>query len=140
MYDLLSSIATLPPPSQQDSPSEHQSRNILCLLSKLYSHLLYVYTNINLSLHQQLVHLSAAAHIILAFYAKEKGSAMPLQLYFDLMTMIKNVYFCVAKTQIDDPEGSFWIILLGSDLKSHFRKIRTIQGNDTNVDQLQLAN
>jgi hypothetical protein len=37
--------------------------------------------------------------------------------------------------------GSFWIILLGSDpLESHFGKIRTIQGNDTNVDQLQLAN
>ena len=66
---------------------------------------------------------------------------MPSQLYFDLMTMIKNVYFCVAKTQIDDPEGSFWIILLGSNpLEAHFGKICTIQGNDSNVDQLQLAN
>ena len=73
MYDLLSSIATLLPPSQQDLPSKQQSRNILCLLGKLYSHLLDVYTNINLLLHQQLVHLSAAAHLILAFYAKKKG-------------------------------------------------------------------
>ena len=141
MYDLLSSIATLPPPSQDDSPSEQQSRNILYLLSKLYSHLLEVYTNINLSLHQQLVHLSAAAHLILAFYAKEKGGSMPSQLYFNLMTMIKNAYFCVAKTQIDEPDGSFWIILLGSDpLETHFGKVSTIQGNDSNVDQLQLAN
>ena len=141
MYDLLSSIATLPPPSQDDSPTEQQSRNILCLLGKLYSHLLEVYTNINLSLHQQLVHLSAAAHLILTFYVKEKGCSMPSQLYFDLMTMIKNAYFCVAKTQIDNPDGSFWIILLGSDpLEVHFGKIRTIQGNDSNVDQLYLAN
>jgi hypothetical protein len=85
--------------------------------------------------------LSLAAHLILAFYAKEKGGSMPSQLYFDLMTMVKNVYFCVAKTQIDDPDGSFWIILLGSDpLEALFGKVRTIQGNDSNVDQLQLAN
>jgi hypothetical protein len=91
MYNL--SIATLPPPSQQDSPGEQQSRIILCLLGKLYSHLLDVYTNINLSLHQQLVHLSAATHLILAIYVKEKGGAMPSQLYFDLMTMIKKCVF-----------------------------------------------
>jgi hypothetical protein len=107
MYDLLSSIATLPPALDTDSPSEQQSRKILRLLGNLYSHLLEVYTNINLSLNQQLVHLSAAAHLILAFYTKEKGGSMPSQLFFDLMTMIKNVYFCVAKTQIDDPDGSF---------------------------------
>ena len=72
---------------------------------------------------------------------KKKGGAMPLQLHFDLMTMIKNAYFCVAKAQIDDPEGLFWIILLGSyPLESHFTKIFTIQGNNTNVNQLQLAN
>ena len=141
MYDLLSSIAILPPALDTDSPSEQQSRKILRLLGNLYSHLLEVYTNINLSLHQQLVHLSAAAHLILAFYTKEKGGSMPSQLFFDLMTMIKNVYFCVAKTQIDDPDGSFWIILLGSDpLEALFGKVRTIQGNDSNVDQLQLAN
>ena len=93
MYDLLSSIATLPPALDTDSPSKQQSRKILRPLSNLYSHLLEVYTNINLSLHQQLVHLSAAAHLILAFHAKEKGGSMPLQLFFDLMTMIKNVYF-----------------------------------------------
>src|SRR6202022_4615702 len=49
--------------------------------------------------------------------------------------------FCVSKTQIDDLEGSFWIILLGSDpLEALFGKVRTIQGNNSNVDQLQLAN
>ena len=141
MYDLLSSIATLLPPLDTDSPSKQQSRNILCLLGKLYAHLLEVYTNISMSLHQQLVHPPSAAHLILAFYAKEMGGPMPSQLYFDLMTMVKNAYFCVAKTQIDSPDGSFWIILLGSDpLEALFGKVRTIQGNNSNVDQLQLAN
>lgn len=57
------------------------------------------------------------------------------------MTMIKNMYFCVAKTQIDDPEGEFWIILLGSDpLETLFGTIHTINGIDSNVNQLQFAN
>ena len=141
MYDLLSSIATLPPALPSDSLSEQQSRKILRLLGGMYSHLLEAYTNVMLSLHQQLVHLSAAAHLILAFYTKEKGGSMPSQLFFDLMTIVKNVYFCIAKTQIDNPEGSFWVILLGSDpLEALFGKVPTIQGNDSNIDQLQLAN
>jgi len=97
MYDLLSSIATLPPALPSDSPSKQQSWKILHLLSGLYSHLLEAYTNVMLSLHQQLIHLSAAAHLILSFYAKEMGGSMPSQLFFDLITMVKNVYFCVAK-------------------------------------------
>ncbi|KAJ7844221.1 hypothetical protein B0H14DRAFT_2310498, partial [Mycena olivaceomarginata] len=39
----------------------------------------------------------------------------------------KNVFFCVAKTQIDDPDGRFWLILLGTDpVKLSFAKVRTI--------------
>jgi hypothetical protein len=118
----------------------HLASNNHVISSAYLTTILEVYTNIHISLHQQLVHLSSAAHLILAFYAKEKGGSMPSQLYFDLMTMVKNAYFCVAKTQIDNPEGSFWIILLGSDpLEALFGKVWTIQGNDSNVDQLQLA-
>ena len=66
---------------------------------------------------------------------------MPSQTYFDMMTTIKNVYFCVAKTQLDDPDGSFWVILIGTDaLESLFGKVCTMVGADTNADQLQLAN
>jgi hypothetical protein len=141
MYDLLTSIACLHDANATNSPAEQQTWGLLVLLGKLYAHLLEAYTNVDLTLHQQLTHLSAAAHLIIAFYAKEKGGSMPSQLYFDLMTMIKNAYFCVAKTQVDDPEGSFWIILLGSDpLEALFGKVRTISGCDSNIDQLQLAN
>jgi hypothetical protein len=57
------------------------------------------YTNVMLSLHDQLQHLSAAAHHILVIYSYDKGGSMPSQTYFDMMTTIKNV--CVAKTQLD---------------------------------------
>jgi hypothetical protein len=96
---------------------------------------------INLSLNEQLVHLSAAAHLVLAIYHSDKGEFIPVQTCFDLMSMIKNVYFCVAKTQLDNPAGEFFIILLGTDgLEKVFGKVRTMIGNDTNADQLQLTN
>ncbi|KAF8179394.1 hypothetical protein K438DRAFT_1436130, partial [Mycena galopus ATCC 62051] len=65
---------------------------------------------------------------------------MPTQLYIDLMLMIKNVFFCVAKTQADCPEGKFWLILLGTDrLEVLFGILWTMVGSDSNVDLLQLA-
>ncbi|KAH6911154.1 hypothetical protein BKA70DRAFT_1460353 [Coprinopsis sp. MPI-PUGE-AT-0042] len=53
--------------------------------------------------------------------------------------MIKNAFFCVAKTKVDDPNGKFWLILLGTDrLEELFGMLRTMVGNDANVDLLQL--
>jgi hypothetical protein len=69
-----------------------------------------------------------------------KGKFIPVQLYFDVMSMVKNVYFCIGKTQIDNPKGRFWIILLGTDvLEKVFGQVRTMVGTDTNYDQLQLT-
>lgn len=54
--------------------------------------------------------------------------------------MIKNVFFCVAKAQVDDPEGRFWLVLLGTDrLEELFGIVRTMVGNNVNVDVLQLG-
>ena len=57
------------------------------------------------------------------------------------MSMIKNAYFCIAKAQVDNPNGKFFLILLGTDgLEKIFGKVRSMVGNDTNADVLQLAN
>jgi hypothetical protein len=65
---------------------------------------------------------------------------MPTQLYVDMMMMIKNIYFCVAKTKVDDPQGNFWIIQLGTDrLEVLFGILCTMVGNDANLDLLQLG-
>ena len=110
-------------------------------LCHVYANLLKAYLDISLSLNDQLAHLSTAAHLILAMYNKDKGNFIPVQTCFDVMSMIKNVYFSVAKTQIDNPAGSFWIILLGTDgLEKVFGKVRTMVGSDTHADQLQLTN
>jgi hypothetical protein len=68
-YDLLSSIAVLLPAQDNDPPTVHNTCNSLWLLGKVYAHLLEAYTNINLDLHDQLKHLSLAAHLIMAIYS-----------------------------------------------------------------------
>ncbi|KAF8155871.1 hypothetical protein B0H34DRAFT_798966 [Crassisporium funariophilum] len=85
-------------------------------------------------------HLSAAAHLALALYKLAGKDFIPTNLYINLNIMIKNVLFCVAKAKIDDPDGELWIILLRTDrLEELFGILRTMVGNDTNLDILQLV-
>jgi hypothetical protein len=141
MIQLLNGLANLPPTTNNDDPSVRTSRRIIRLLGHLYQNLLETYMHPSLSLSDQLTRLSTAAHIILALYSHEQGDFIPIQLYFDVMSMIKNVYFCVAKTQQDDPNRKFWIILLRTDgLEKIFGRVRTMVGSDHHADQLQLTN
>lgn len=141
MIQLLNSISHLPPPSDQLSPPSQASRRILNLLGSLYRYLLESYLDVTLSLDEQLTRLSAASHLALALYNQDKGRFIPVQLYFDLQCMVRTVYICVAKAQVDNPDGEFFIILLGTDgLEKVFGKVRTMVGSDCNADMLQLAN
>jgi hypothetical protein len=141
MIKLLYSISQLSSAAPTASPLTRSMRDMLRLLGCLYGNLLSAYMDVSLSLDAQLVKLSTAAHLILALYNLDKGNFIPVQSYFDVMCMIKNVYFCVAKAQRDNPTGRFYIILLGTDgLEKVFGKVRTMVGNDTNTDVLQLAN
>ncbi|KAG6905050.1 hypothetical protein DXG01_005403, partial [Tephrocybe rancida] len=141
MIKLLYAVVCLPPCGEGESPTTRSTRRVLRLLGRVYFNLLQPYLNTTQSLDEQLSQLSTAAHLILALYNKDKGEFIPVQLFFDVMSMIKNVYFSVAKTQIDNPDGSFWIILLGTDgLEKVFGMVRTMVGNDTHADVLQLTN
>lgn len=141
MIQLLNAITHLPASDPSLTPSAQASRRILRLLGRLYCYLLEAYLDITLSLDDQLIRLAAASRIALALYYHDRGRFMPVQLYFDLQCMIRTVYFCVAKAQVDDPDGQFFIILLGTDgLEKVFGKVRTMIGNDCNADLLQLSN
>ncbi|KAK7015632.1 hypothetical protein R3P38DRAFT_3570055 [Favolaschia claudopus] len=101
------------------------------------------YVNVDLDLSAQLTYLSAAAHLLMDLYAHDSARTdfMPAQTYVNIMMMIKNAYFCVAKTKVDIPEGKFWLILLGTDrLEIFYGLLRSAIGPDSNVDLLQLAN
>jgi hypothetical protein len=141
-YDLLREVWSLPDSGPDALPGFRQARKSFQTLGALFRHIINPYICIDLSLSEQLVHLSAAAHLLIALFAEAETGAMlmPTQLYVDIMIMIKNVYFCVAKAKADDPEGSFWIILLGTDrLETLYGILRTMVGNDANLDILQLG-
>lgn len=103
MVRLLKALASLPGLPNSASPTMKATQCILTLLGELYRHLLNAYLNVGALLSKQLTCLSAAAHLILAMYNENKGGFIPVQLCFNVMSMIKNAYFCVAKTQRDNP-------------------------------------
>lgn len=140
-FRLLNSISTLPPAPVHSTPIYESTRNTLRLLGRIYSHLLQCYTELTLSLREQLEHLSAVAHILLTLYMQDKGGIIPAILYLDVQIMIKNAYFCVAKILVDNPDsGVLWIICLGTDaLEKIFGLVRTMIGSDANANQLQLT-
>lgn len=141
-FRLLNSISSLPPAPDDATPIYRNVRQSLTLLGRVYSRLLRCYTDITLTLREQLEHLSAVAHMLLALYTQDKGGFIPAILYLDAQIMIKNVYFCVAKILVDQPvDGKLWVISLGTDaLEKVFGIVRTMIGSDANVDQLQLTN
>ena len=124
-------------------PIDFLSRGFSCLLwilGKLLFHLIFPYLCVNLSFSEQIEHLSAATHLTLALYKLAGKDFIPTNLYIDVMIIIKNVLFCVAKAKIDNPDGEFQAILLGTDrLKELFGILRTMVGNDASLDILQLV-
>ena len=139
-FDMLKAIWSLPRESSNKNPGFQQAREALWILGKFLFHLVYSFLCVELSLSEQLEHLSAAAHLSLTLYSQRGKDFIPSELFIDIMIMIKNVYFCVAKCKIDDPGGSFWIMLLGTDrLEELFGILRTMVGNDANLDFLQLV-
>ncbi|KAJ8518445.1 hypothetical protein ONZ45_g4480 [Pleurotus djamor] len=140
-YELLQTVWDIPPSSSTD-PVVVSTRCAINTIGRMFRHLTFPYICVDMSLSEQLTHLSSAAHLLFAMLLEDKAGAalMPYQLYTDIMIMIKNAYFCVAKTIVDQPDGKFWLILLGTDrLEVLFGILRTMVGNDANLDVLQLV-
>lgn len=145
-FDLLRDIWCLPPLSEtpsvgeQPNPGYQKGREALRILGRLLYYIVYAYLCVDLSLSEQLEHLSAAAHLAFALYKLGGKSFLPTMLYVDIIIMIKNIFFCVAKAKVENPDSTFFIILLGTDrLEIHFGILRTVVGNDCNLDLLQIA-
>lgn len=111
----------------------------LILLGQLLDSILLPFITPELSLSDQLIHLSTASHLILALYRLNGNAFMPGQLYYDTQACIKNIYFCVAKQKVLDSSEKFFIGLCGTDrLEGEFGQIRSTRGG-SNVDILQLT-
>jgi hypothetical protein len=141
-YSLLKEIWGLPPPAANDSPPFAQARRALNLYGEFAQSLVLPYICVDLNLDEQLIHLSTVAH--LAFHLFRHNSAgtsfIPVQSYTDIVLMVKNTFFCVAKSKVDNPTGKFYITSLGMDrLETFFGLVRTAVGTNANIDMLQLG-
>ncbi|KAF7338947.1 hypothetical protein MVEN_01970900 [Mycena venus] len=142
-FSLLKALWELPDAPPNSSPTFLRAREALKIFGQLGYYLVMPYVCVDLDLSTQLTYLSAAAHLLLDLYVHDNARTafMPTQTFVNLMVMIKNVFFCVAKTKVDIPDGKFWLILLGTDrLETFFGLLRSAIGPDSNVDLLQLAN
>jgi hypothetical protein len=141
-YSLLKDIWSLPPSPAGCDPAFALARRALNIYGEFAWHLMLPYVCIDQNLDEQLIHLSATAHLAFLLYRHNHASTrfMPRQSYLDIVLMVKNAYFCVAKMKIDNPAANFYLILLGTDrLETFFGLIRTAVGTDANVDMLQLG-
>ncbi|KAJ7355473.1 hypothetical protein DFH08DRAFT_954947 [Mycena albidolilacea] len=141
-YSLLKEIWTLLDAPPNASPPYILARAALETFGKLAYHLVMPYIYLKLSLREQLTHLSTAAHLLLVLFTTNGAGTdfMANQTFVNIMLMIKNAFFCVAKTKIDIPDSEFFLILLGTDrLEKLFGLIRTAVGTDSNFDILQFA-
>jgi len=138
-FDLLKDIWTLPH-SNNIHPGFHTAREALWILRKLLCHMVFPYLCVNLSLSEQVSYISAAAHLALALFKLAGKEFILTNLYIDLIIMIKNILFCLAKVKVDNPNRQFWVILCVTNrLEELFRILRTLVGNDANLDILQLV-
>ena len=141
-FSLLREIWSLPPPPAGCDPAFALARRALNIYGKFAQHLMLPYVCIDQNLDKQLIHLSTAAHLAFLLYRHNSASTcfMPRPSYLDIVLMVKNAYFCVAKMKVDNPTANFYLVLLGTDqLETFFGLIRTAVGTDTNVDMLQLG-
>ena len=139
-FDMLKDVWNLPRTSTNSRQGFLEAQEALWILGRLLLHMVFPYLCVDFSLSEQIEHLSAAAHLAIILYRLAGKQFIPTNLFTDLMIMIKNAIFCVAKAKIDDPDGEFWLILLGTDrLEELFSILRTMVGNDANLDILQLV-
>jgi hypothetical protein len=142
-YRLLKDLWSLPPADPDTSSQLYiEVREALRLYGMFCYHMIFPYLCTELTLAEQLKHLSAAVHLLLALYVYEDARShfIPMPLFVDIGIMVKNAFFCIAKAKLDHPVDPFFLVLLGTDrLEMLFGILRTMVGNDANLDILQLA-
>ena len=130
-YALLKDLWSLPLADPISStPTYIKVHEALCIYGELAYHLVFPYICIELSLSEQLKHLSAAMHLTLVLYVLDdaRSQFIPTPLFLNIGIMIKNTFFCAVKVKIDHPNHLFFLVLLGTDhLESLFGILCTVR-------------
>ena len=140
--NLMKEIWALPHPSPTDSPISCEVWRHLNIFLKLLQYFTLPYIDVHMGLYEQLQSLSAMAHLAALLYThgNTRNAFIQSQLYWDIQIAVKNAYFCVAKTEQDNPSGKFFIYQLGSDrLEWIFGWIWSQSGSNVNMDVYSLS-
>ncbi|KAG1796095.1 hypothetical protein EV424DRAFT_1334292, partial [Suillus variegatus] len=113
----------------------------ITLLSALLESIVLPFTNISLSLSEQVTLLSRYSHLAFAVFHAHRRSFMSYQLYYDTQTMTKNSMFCITKQQDLDSHAPFFLGNVRDDpLEILFGRTRMIGGHNSASSYAQALN
>ncbi|KAH6884031.1 hypothetical protein BKA70DRAFT_1074403, partial [Coprinopsis sp. MPI-PUGE-AT-0042] len=108
-------------------------------LGQLFQYFVRPFTDVTMSLSDQIKSLSTYAHLTFALYRKHTTNFMGNALYADSMSVVKCIVWTTARLQLIDPEIQYYLMLVGTDLlEGTFSHVRTLD-HARNFDLLQLA-
>ncbi|KAK7007144.1 hypothetical protein R3P38DRAFT_3403891 [Favolaschia claudopus] len=118
-----------------DTAADLDSIRLLALILKS---ILAPFVTPNMSLTEQMTHLSTYAHLTFTLFRLNRLTFMSNQLYGDSQSMVKNAFFCLAKQQKLDPRLPFYLFQVGDDpLERLFGKLRMLGGHNTAMSYAQ---
>ncbi|KAJ7702812.1 hypothetical protein B0H17DRAFT_923154, partial [Mycena rosella] len=121
--------------AEADAAADLDSIRLLALLLKS---ILAPFITPIMSLTEQMTHLSTYAHLTFTLFRMNRLTFMSNQLYGDSQSMIKNVFFCLAKQQHLDPTQPFYLFQVGDDpLERLFGKLRMLGGHNSAMSYAQ---
>ena len=108
------------------------------MLANILHHFLEPFINPTLSLSQQVSHISTCSHLIFCQYRLNRAAFLPNQLYYDVMTTMKNALFCIAKQFWLDHTSKFSLLDVGTDpIEILFALVRMCGGHNSAVNYKQ---
>ncbi|TEB22324.1 hypothetical protein FA13DRAFT_1695305 [Coprinellus micaceus] len=111
----------------------------IAFIAQLLGYFLRPFTDVKMSLSDQIRSLSTYSHLLTALYRRHGSAFMNGALYADSQAIVKNIIFTAARLKILDKDMEYFIILDGTDrLEGVFGTART-QDHGRNFDILQLA-
>ena len=117
------------------TPSQMKTIAALQLVGTLFHAMIEPFINPDLSLVEQMEHLSEYSHIALILYRRNGSSFMSNQLYADSQVMVKNAFFYLAKQLLMDPSLPVLLMLSGDDrLENLFGRVRMQGAHNCGVD------
>lgn len=121
------------------TPSHLTEHHALVTLGEVFNSFMLPFTDVQMSLSDQLISLIKYAYLTFFLYRKHGTQFMTSALYSDSQAVVKDILFCIAKQKLLDPSKPFYIIQVGSDhLEACFCNART-QTHHRNFDLLELS-